>query len=88
MELERFVRLEWPRTENESQFSFCQSHSDHRSQYQHAVWHTFLRRSARSTLSHSTMFYLMFYMRKHLRRFGFKLRLRKGAQNTHMVAER
>ena len=39
MELERFVRLEWPRTENESQFSFCQSHSDHRSQYQCAVLH-------------------------------------------------
>ena len=66
--------------------SFCQSpmRSDHRSQYQRAVLHTFLRRSARSSLSHSTMF----YMRVHLRRFGFRLRLHKGLQNTHMVAER
>ena len=30
----------------------------------------------------------MFHTRVHLRRFGFKLRLLKGVQNTHMVAER
>ena len=60
---------------------FCQSRPDHRSQYQHAVWHTILLRSVRSNST-------MFYTRMHLRRFGFKLRLRKGAQNTHMVAER
>ena len=33
-----------------------QSHPDHRSQYQHAVEHIILSRSARSTLSRSTIF--------------------------------
>ena len=41
-------------------------------------------RSVRSASSQSTMF----YTRVHLRRFGFRLPLRKGVQNTHMVAER
>ena len=34
------------------------------------------------------MFYMMFYMRVHLGRFGFRLPLRKSVQNIHMVAER
>ena len=33
------------------------------------------------------MFYMMFYMRVHLGRFGFKLPQRKSVQNSHMVIE-
>ena len=82
MELERFVRLEWPRTEKREPVQFL-SIPFGPSIPVRAVLHTFLRRSARSTLSHSTMF----YMRAPQTFFEFRLRLRKRVQNTHMVAE-
>ena len=83
MELERFVRLEWPRLENESQFfinpilTIDSSTSTLCSTPFHCAVHAPFQATARCYTCACTSDV-----------FEFKLRLRKGAQNTHMVAER